>query len=195
MQTSTTTHAKSSSALPADRCTNTQRSAMHTNLPVTSSHIIPQLHHNLMGIGSLCDHDCRVVFEKNFLQFIRRTTTSSFADGESQRAQCCGDLPSAQNTNRSPRRIFHRSNSTKRTQHTQRIRPTLLLAHMCRISRVLYLDRGHQSWQLCLLAGPYLCKRDKIISCLGRFLERTHDSVQTGFTLHQSQTSPQGSSP
>ena len=25
---------------------------------------MPNLHHNLMGIGKLCDHDCKVLFEK-----------------------------------------------------------------------------------------------------------------------------------
>ena len=37
---------------------------LHTNLRVTSGHIIPQFHHKLMGIGPLCDHICRVLFEK-----------------------------------------------------------------------------------------------------------------------------------
>ena len=40
---------------------------LHTNLPVTSGHIMPQFHHNLMGIGPLCDHDCRVIFEKKYV--------------------------------------------------------------------------------------------------------------------------------
>ena len=39
----------------------------HTNLPVRSCHIMPQFHHNLMGIRLLCNHDCRVVFEKKYV--------------------------------------------------------------------------------------------------------------------------------
>ena len=35
------------------------------NLPHISGHIMPQFHHNIMGIGPLCDHGCRVLFEKN----------------------------------------------------------------------------------------------------------------------------------
>ena len=32
-------------------------------IPVTSRHIMPNFHHNLMGIGKLCDHNCKVLFE------------------------------------------------------------------------------------------------------------------------------------
>ena len=35
-----------------------------SNLPHISGHRMPQFHHNLMGIGPLCDHGCRVLFEK-----------------------------------------------------------------------------------------------------------------------------------
>ena len=35
-----------------------------TNLPHISGHIMPQFHHNIMGIGPLCDQGCRVLFEK-----------------------------------------------------------------------------------------------------------------------------------
>ena len=31
-------------------------------LPVTIGHIMSNFHHNLMGIGKLCDHDCKVLF-------------------------------------------------------------------------------------------------------------------------------------
>ena len=33
-------------------------------IPIKSSHIMPNFHHNLMGIGKFCDHNCRVLFEK-----------------------------------------------------------------------------------------------------------------------------------
>ena len=33
------------------------------NLPHIYGHIMPQFHHNLMGIGTLCDHGCRVLCE------------------------------------------------------------------------------------------------------------------------------------
>ena len=33
-------------------------------LPARSGHIMPNLHQNLMGIGKLCDHDCKVLFGK-----------------------------------------------------------------------------------------------------------------------------------
>ena len=35
-----------------------------SNLPHISGHIMPQFHHNIMGIGPLCDHGCRILFEK-----------------------------------------------------------------------------------------------------------------------------------
>ena len=34
------------------------------DLPHISGHIMPQFHHNIMVIGPLCDHGCRVMFEK-----------------------------------------------------------------------------------------------------------------------------------
>ena len=66
------------------------------NLPVCSGHIMPQLHHNLMGIGPLCDHNCRVVFAKNHSKSITRTTTSFSAGGAIQKAPISGGLPFAQ---------------------------------------------------------------------------------------------------
>ena len=36
------------------------------NFPVSSGHIMSQFHHNLMGVGPLCNHNCRVVFEKKY---------------------------------------------------------------------------------------------------------------------------------
>jgi hypothetical protein len=34
------------------------------DLPDRSAKIMPSFQHNLMGIGKLCDNDCRVVFDK-----------------------------------------------------------------------------------------------------------------------------------
>ena len=33
-------------------------------LPIKSYHTMPTLHSNLMSIGKLCDHNCRVLFGK-----------------------------------------------------------------------------------------------------------------------------------
>ena len=33
-------------------------------LPHVRGHIMPNFHHNLMGVGPLCDHNCRVLFER-----------------------------------------------------------------------------------------------------------------------------------
>ena len=33
-------------------------------IPIKSGHIIHNFHHNLMGIGKLCDHNCHFLFEK-----------------------------------------------------------------------------------------------------------------------------------
>ena len=37
-----------------------------SQLPYVAGHIMPSssFHHSLMGIGPLCDHDCRVLFKK-----------------------------------------------------------------------------------------------------------------------------------
>ena len=36
---------------------------LQDNLPVVAGHSIPNFHHNLMGIGPLCNHNCPIVFE------------------------------------------------------------------------------------------------------------------------------------
>jgi hypothetical protein len=33
------------------------------NLPSRNAKIMPSFQHNLMGIGKLCDNDCKVVFD------------------------------------------------------------------------------------------------------------------------------------
>ena len=33
-------------------------------VPTTTGYMMPDFHHNLVGIGPICDHGCRVVFEK-----------------------------------------------------------------------------------------------------------------------------------
>jgi hypothetical protein len=45
------------------------------DLPDRSAKIMPSFQHNLMGIGKLCDNDCRVVFDK--------TTVTVFANNGS----------------------------------------------------------------------------------------------------------------
>ena len=39
---------------------------------------MPNLHHNLMGIGPLCDHGCRVLFEKTTVTVFPKTAPSSY---------------------------------------------------------------------------------------------------------------------
>ena len=36
-----------------------------SQLPTTAGHIMPKFHHNLLRIGPLCSHGCRVLFQKN----------------------------------------------------------------------------------------------------------------------------------
>ena len=43
-----------------------------TYLPVSSGHIMPNFHHNLMGIRQLCDHNCRVIFVKTAVAVFRK---------------------------------------------------------------------------------------------------------------------------
>ena len=38
---------------------------VNLSIPVTKGHLMPNLHHNLMGVGPLCDHGCRVLFGKS----------------------------------------------------------------------------------------------------------------------------------
>ena len=51
-------------------------------LSIKSGHIMPNFHHNLMLIGKLCDHNCRILFEKHPSQFFPRINLSSSMAGE-----------------------------------------------------------------------------------------------------------------
>ena len=46
-----------------------------SSLPTTAAHIMPQLHHNLMGIGPLCDHGCCVLFEETAVTVFSKNNT------------------------------------------------------------------------------------------------------------------------
>ena len=48
---------------------------VNITMPVTKVHIMPNFHHNMMGIGPLCDNCCRVLFEKNMLLFFTKDDT------------------------------------------------------------------------------------------------------------------------
>ena len=48
---------------------------MDLPLPVTTGYMIPNFHHNLMGIGPLCDHGCRVVFGKTKVTIFSKDST------------------------------------------------------------------------------------------------------------------------
>ena len=49
---------------------------MNLPIPVTKGHLIPNFHHNLMGIGPLCDHGCRILFEKIYVTVFTKDDTS-----------------------------------------------------------------------------------------------------------------------
>ena len=59
-------------------------------LPVTTGYMMPNLHHNLMEIGPLCDHWCRVVFEKQRSPSSPRTAPSCCAAGVIPQYPICG---------------------------------------------------------------------------------------------------------
>ena len=50
-------------------------STTYQQLPTTAGHIMPNFHHNLLGIGPLCDHDCRVLFDKSAVTVFSRQNT------------------------------------------------------------------------------------------------------------------------
>ena len=43
-----------------------------SNLSYKAGHIMPHFHHNLMGIGPICEQDCQVVFEKKLVMIYSR---------------------------------------------------------------------------------------------------------------------------
>eukprot|EP00804_Cyclotella_cryptica_P017724 CCRYP_001164-RA/>CCRYP_001164-RA protein AED:0.37 eAED:0.27 QI:0/0/0/1/0.33/0.25/4/0/1265 len=63
-----------SDAAGNQHCSSAQADIL-LNLPDRSAKIMPSFQHNLMGIGKLCDNDCRVVFDK--------TTVTVFANNGS----------------------------------------------------------------------------------------------------------------
>ena len=64
-------------------------------LPVTKGHLMPNFHHNMMGVGPLCDHGCRVLFEKNLLLFLPNSTQSYYVDSVKALEPICGGSPSS----------------------------------------------------------------------------------------------------
>ena len=48
---------------------------IQTHLLVSAGHIMPQFHQNIVGISELCDHDFRILFEKNAVTFFSQDDT------------------------------------------------------------------------------------------------------------------------
>ena len=67
------------------------------SLTVSSGHMIPNVHNNLMGIGKLCDHDCQVMFKKWPSQFLAKILPSSSEGGVKLIVTSFGGLPSTTN--------------------------------------------------------------------------------------------------
>ena len=44
-------------------------------IPVTKGHLMPNFHHNPMGIGPLCDDVCCVLFEKRYVTIFTKDDT------------------------------------------------------------------------------------------------------------------------
>ena len=51
-------------------------------------------HHNLMGIGKLCDHNCHILFEKTSVTVFPRITLSSSVVVENQLVPSSSASPS-----------------------------------------------------------------------------------------------------
>ena len=45
------------------------------SLLTTAAHIMPKFHHNLMGIGPLCDHGCRILIENTAITVLSKEIT------------------------------------------------------------------------------------------------------------------------
>jgi hypothetical protein len=54
------------------------------NLPSCNAKIMPSLQHNLMGIGKLCDNDCKVVFDKTAITVIAQNGSMLLKDWHEQ---------------------------------------------------------------------------------------------------------------
>ena len=51
-------------------------------LSIKSGHIMPNFHHNLMGISKFCNRNCRVLFGKTSITVFPRITLSSSVVGD-----------------------------------------------------------------------------------------------------------------
>ena len=63
-------------------------------IPVTKGHLMPNSHNNLMGIGLLCDHGCRILFEKTSVTVFPKTAQSSYVAGAIPLEPSYGGSPS-----------------------------------------------------------------------------------------------------
>ena len=66
-------------------------------ITVTKGHLMPNFHHNLMGIGPLYEHGFRVLFEKHMLLFLPKSTQSYYVAGMNPLEPSCGGSPSTPN--------------------------------------------------------------------------------------------------
>ena len=129
------------------------------NLLHISGHIMPQFHHNLMGIGPLCDHGCRVLFEKKTVTVYSQDDDLLLRGWREPRVSRLWRFTLRPKGHTA----LPAACATERAQPSKRVRPCLLLACLGMISCALHLACGHQSRKFCLLARPHLHQCRKIL--------------------------------
>ena len=63
-------------------------------IPVTKEHLMPNFRCNLMVIVPLCDHSCRVLFGKTYVNFFSQTAPSYYVAGVNPMETSCEVSPS-----------------------------------------------------------------------------------------------------
>ena len=48
----------------------TEKSNLLIDLPNNEAHIMPHFHHNLVGVGKMCDGGCTIVFNKKTVRLL-----------------------------------------------------------------------------------------------------------------------------
>ena len=76
--------------------THSSSASFNVNLPipVTKEHLMPNFRCNLMVIVPLCDHSCRVLFGKTYVNFFSQTAPSYYVAGVNPMETSCEVSPS-----------------------------------------------------------------------------------------------------
>ena len=159
---------------------------------------MPHFHHNLMGIGELCDHNCRIFLKTTVTVFHRMTQSSSRADATITDPSCV-DYPFDLN-------IIHQSHHIGQLDgtHCAQTEPDIpqhhlppqcwfpypLTPHRLGFPCQIHFYQSHRIIQLQGMVISHLHQRLQVLSGIYQITTGAFDPHSPGCTVHQTQSHP-----